>query len=975
MPRQQGIAIENNFIKGLITENTALNFPRNAATEQDNCVFDEKGRITRRPGIDYENNYSLSSSVAFNNGEAYSEYVWDQVNGLGTVSFLVQQQGATLHFYNISLSTTLSPNKISSTIDLDSFTAEGTSLDPGAIPCGFAQGNGDLIVVNRACDPFYLNYDENTGTLSATEITIRYRDFEGVEPEAGITGDSFRPTTTMSGLKTSFPNHLYNLTNQGWWQGGISSGSSNTLIQWDNVTTSGNPATGTMPSNTDIVSFYRASATDTFDEARVLATQPGTTLAPKGHFILRLGDADRAEAFTNEGFTLDVSTSTTTYPTVDRTLGTRIGNFTNDSNAFDGSFSASNYSYRRGTAESQLNAVANSSTTPSGSGWIGKDFGSGVTKKISSVEVSNSIIQDVANFEQDGASATGTEMSLIVDTDIDVLFRVYASNSSPANETDGTIIGTAVSRSKAINNDTVFLRGFIPSGSNEGDPGDITVDEILWGQSSTLNVDSAGARDFNTKYTLGQGTTTISCTDTTAYRYVWVQTEFEGLFRPTMKEFTAPDTTANCKTDTTSHNVECRIHELRFIEKKTVTSSSSGSLGDPDVTSERPSVVEFFAGRVWYGGVQANNIGNNIYFSQIIEKDNQYGRCYQRYDPTNDTLFDLLPTDGGVIKIPEMGRVVKLFNYQSSLLVFATNGVWIIRGGNGGFTATDFYVRKLSSAGTQSPLSFVDVEGFPIWWGEDGIFVLEYNPQFDSFSIMSMTDDTIRSFYTSIPTNLRKYAKGCYDFVDNIVYWIYSDGVNSLDEYDYDRVLALNLKSKAFYSWSIGFSTPIIKGIAYINDSIGDSDPKIVFTTTVDVDASNTQITYSDFKTDVYADWVTYDDTGIEFDSYFVTGYMVDGETQKFIQGMYVFFFMDYTLTASSAYVQGIYDFTTSGNSGKWSSPQQIYNPNLVNRSISQTRRKIRGKGRCLQLRVSSDGTAPFSIVGWSVNETANANI
>ena len=42
MPRQQGIAIENSFIKGLITENTALNFPRNAATEQDNCVFDEK---------------------------------------------------------------------------------------------------------------------------------------------------------------------------------------------------------------------------------------------------------------------------------------------------------------------------------------------------------------------------------------------------------------------------------------------------------------------------------------------------------------------------------------------------------------------------------------------------------------------------------------------------------------------------------------------------------------------------------------------------------------------------------------------------------------------------------------------------------------------------------------------------------------------------------------------------------------------
>lgn len=968
MPRQQGIAIENSFTKGLITENTALNFPRNAATEQDNCVFDEKGRVTRRPGIDYENNYTLSDSLAFDDGEAYSEYVWDQVNGLGTVSFLVQQQGSTLHFYNISLTTNLSPNKLASTIDLDDYTADDTSLDPGAHSCGFAQGNGDLIVVNRACDPFYINYDENTGTLSATEITIKYRDFEGVTPESAVTTDATRLTATTAQLKTTYPNHLYNLVNQGWWQGGITSGMSDALTQWDT-------ARSDMPSNMDQVSFYRSSATDPFDASRVTGNGPGSTLAPKGHFILRLGDADRAAAYTDEGFTLDVSTTTITYPTVDRTLGTRIGNFTNDDNAFDGSFSASNYSYRRGSAESQLNAVANSSTTPAGSGWIGKDFGLSVTKNISSVEVSNSIIQYVANFEQDGASATGTEMSLVVDTDIDVTFRVYASNSSPSNETDGTIIGTAVSRSKAVNNDTVFLRGFIPSGSNEGDPGDITIDETLWGQSSTLNIDSAGDREFNTKYTLGQGTTTISCNDTTAYRYVWLQTEFDGLFRPTMKEFTSPDTMTNCKTDTASHNVECRVHELRFIEKKTVTSSTSGSLGDPDVTSERPTVVEFFAGRVWYGGVQANNLGNNIYFSQIIEKPNQYGRCYQRYDPTSDTFFDLLPTDGGVIKIPEMGRVVKLFNYQTSLLVFATNGVWIIRGGNGGFTATDFYVRKLSSAGSQSPLSFVDVEGFPIWWGEDGIFVIEYNPQFDSFTVNSLTDDTIRSFYTAIPTNLRKYAKGCYDFVENVVYWIYADGTNSLDEYDYDRVLAFNLKSKAFYSWTIGTSTPVIKGVAYINDSIGDSDPKIVFTTTVDVDASNTKITYSDFKTNVYADWVTYDDTGVAFDSYFVTGYMVDGETQRFIQGMYVFFFMDYTLTTSSAYVQGIYDFTTSGDSGKWSTPQQIYNTSLSHRSISQTRRKIRGKGRCLQLRVTSDGTAPFSIVGWSVNETSNANI
>lgn len=972
MPRQQGIAIENSFTKGLITENTALNFPRNAATEQDNCVFDEKGRVTRRPGIDYENNYTLSSNLTFDDGEAYTEFIWDQVNGLGTVSFLVQQQGSTLHFYEISLTTNLSPRKSSSTINLDSYLATGTTLDPAAYPCGYAQGNGDLIVVNQACDPFYVDYDEGTGTFSATEITLKYRDFEGLEPESAITSDGLRLTSTVATLKTTYPKHLYNLTNQGWWQGTITSGVADSLSQWDTARTD-------VPNYYDQVSFYRASATDPFDSSRVGANNPGNALAPRGHFILDLGNADRTAAFVAEGFTLDSSTSSTYDAEVSRTAGSTIGNFTNESKAFDGSTSAALYAYKRGTAEDALNSQG--STTPSGSGYIGKNFGAGSERKIVKAVVSNSAIMDVDDFSYETTAGDAplnegrAVMKLTVTTDIDVQLYLYASNSSPTTESDGTLLGTATLRSKSVSADVVYNRAFA---SSDGSPGSVTIDQRLWGTSGTLNIDSGGAKDFASTYNLTQGSTTINSSNTsTAYRYVWIRAVFDGTFDPTFKQADVDSnyTSDDLRHDITNHNVECRIHEITFTERITVTSSTSGSLPGADLTSERPTCVEFFAGRVWYSGVQANNLGNNIYFSQIIENERQYGRCYQKYDPTSDTYFDLLPTDGGVIKIPEMGRVVRMFNYQTSLIVCASNGVWLIRGGQGGFTATDFLVQRLTSNGSQSALSFVDVEGFPVWWGEDGIFIIEYNPQFDSFSVKSLTDDTIRSFYKDLPTNRRKFAKGTYDYVDNIVYWIFSDNDSTDDEYDYNRVLCLNIKSKAFYSWTIGSSTPKIKGIQFISDSIGDSEPKIIFTTTVDQDATNTKITYSDLKTDVYSDWVTYDATGVAFDSYFVTGYMVDGETQRFIQGMYVFFFMDYTDVESSAYVQGVYDFTTSGDSGKWSTAQQIYNPDLAYRSISQTRRKIRGKGRCLQLRVTSDGTAPFSIVGWSVNETSNASI
>jgi len=53
------------------------------------------------------------------------------------------------------------------------------------------------------------------------------------------------------------------------------------------------------------------------------------------------------------------------------------------------------------------------------------------------------------------------------------------------------------------------------------------------------------------------------------------------------------------------------------------------------------------------------------------------GNCYQVNDPTSDQLFDLLPTDGGVIVIQGCGSIYKLFPLQNALLVFAANGVCI----------------------------------------------------------------------------------------------------------------------------------------------------------------------------------------------------------------------------------------------------------------------------------------------------------
>src|SRR4029077_909115 len=101
--------------------------------------------------------------------------------------------------------------------------------------------------------------------------------------------------------------------------------------------------------------------------------------------------------------------------------------------------------------------------------------------------------------------------------------------------------------------------------------------------------------------------------------------------------------------------------------------SSVSGLNIPSLnTTVRPRTGCWFQGRVFYTGVDASAVAlpefpyytwtENIYFSQIVEGNNPafFSKCYQVNDPTSETLFDLLPTDGGVITIQGSGAIYKL---------------------------------------------------------------------------------------------------------------------------------------------------------------------------------------------------------------------------------------------------------------------------------------------------------------------------
>lgn len=236
----------------------------------------------------------------------------------------------------------------------------------------------------------------------------------------------------------------------------------------------------------------------------------------------------------------------------------------------------------------------------------------------------------------------------------------------------------------------------------------------------------------------------------------------------------------------------------------------------------RPSAVAFFAGRVFYAGVNSIGFNTKIYFSQILERSEQVPMCYQIEDPTAEDLRDLLPTDGGVIDVPEIGRVYHMVAYGASLFVFANNGVWQISGSSGsGFRADDYAVSKLSGVPTLTNMSFVLVEGAPMWWSLSDIWTLAVNDQ-GQYECQSVTDKTIKTFYQSIPDQSKKWAKGAYDPVTGLVQYLYRSTTTTVDtdNFKYDRILTFNVKSGAFSPWDASNDRVVMKGIFDLQGNI-----------------------------------------------------------------------------------------------------------------------------------------------------------
>lgn len=409
------------------------------------------------------------------------------------------------------------------------------------------------------------------------------------------------------------------------------------------------------------------------------------------------------------------------------------------------------------------------------------------------------------------------------------------------------------------------------------------------------------------------------------------------------------------------------------------TTLSVFDLSEFTTSGYRPSVTSFYAGRVWYAGVPVNGFSSKIYFSKIVEADTDFGICYQANDPTSEDNADLLPTDGGVINIPEVDTVLRLVPIGAALYIFASNGIWKIGGGQGFFVSNDYSVVKVTSSSIASPKSIVIAEGAPFWWDKAGIYFLQVD-QMGEAKAVSVSENTVQGLLNTIPEDNVSYVKGSYNSLDKNIHWIYKASTSSsvFDKYTFDNVLVLNLSGQSFSLQQISGGIPRIAGL--VGTSNSNVDPLVSlpnasvvkFLTVGDIGPSSVRgFTISQYNNSNFLDWPTSDsDGGLDYDSYFITGYRIRGELLRKFQSNYVMILMESEENAS-CFLQGVWDYSDDPQYGRFTTSQQVFKSDF-NKLYNRRKLRIRGSGFSLQFKFFSERGKPFTLIGWSSFETAN---
>lgn len=240
MPKPSARAEVNNFVGGLITEASPLNFPPNASRDEANFELNRDGTRDRRLGLDYEPGgvFQDISTYYSSSNTPFASYVWKGAGGNPFNELLVVQVYVLLYIYNSKAST------ISSAF---LGTVGGTASVNEA---SFTVVDGKLVVASGQEEIAVVTYNETAAIgnkFTISQVRLKVRDLWGIQvTDTPLFETDPKYQGEQGGPKD--PKHYYNLQNQSW--GLPRKNAAGTLD--DAITTYANYF-GRYPSNTEVV--------------------------------------------------------------------------------------------------------------------------------------------------------------------------------------------------------------------------------------------------------------------------------------------------------------------------------------------------------------------------------------------------------------------------------------------------------------------------------------------------------------------------------------------------------------------------------------------------------------------------------------------------------------------------------------------------------------------------------------------------
>jgi len=465
------------------------------------------------------------------------------------------------------------------------------------------------------------------------------------------------------------------------------------------------------------------------------------------------------------------------------------------------------------------------------------------------------------------------------------------------------------------------------------------------------------------------------------------------------------------------------------------TNASGVTVPSTDEEQNNFTVVTSFSGRAFYAGLDSDvpagdskspNTTAMVFYSRLVSNVSDIGKCYQEADPTSEHDSVLVPTDGGFLKLAGAGSIVHMQELSGRLIVFATNGVWEVFGGEGEFAADNYVTRQVADIPALNSSSILSAEGSLLYWANTGVYAVLPDPSTGRMTITNVISKTIQSHYKDIPSVGKINATGFYDSSSKEARWLYGNYAAYSGTFlnRYNKEIVFNVVTQSWtentfdvsestYPFIIGYlKTPSTSNVvneapvlAVGVDVVVGADPVIVTGTiassvaierkylTAVLNGGFYDLTLSELNDTTFVDWDTKVTGGVAMSSVMETGEIAFGDVFRNKNTPYVYTHFNRTESGftdlgggavsytnpSSCNVQARWAFSDSVSSGYYGTAVETYRFNRLytpsgsgdtfdyGHSVISTKTRVRGRGKSVRFRFSSTAGNDFQLIAWGV--------